>query len=573
MMNRSWPLPFVLLAAALAQSAPPEVTMRVTTQMVEVGVVAKDKHGAPVRDLERANFQVFDDGKRQEIRVFTKYTAGAGPVRNIPPAPASSAAGGARVFSNRAEPDSAATAVTVLLIDALNTRWADQVYARREMIRFLRQIHPEDRIGIYTMGGGSFGILHEFTQDASELVRRLAAWSPGADQVPMSFAARDTDSGRQFLKWLQGNFGGAGSDNGLVPGDVGEMMKNEIGIAKHTDMEDEGGIGPDRTTLTLKVLAAVASHLAALPGRKNLIWITGGVPIPPKHYWELVAAMRTVNNAHVTIYPVDARGLLTLVPDASANFGTMAPDSGYSGGPDYGGQATINAGRYNAKIQDAMSEVAGRSGGRPLYNRNDIAGAIRDAYEDASVTYMLGYYPAEAKRDDKFHKIAVKLVGRSDIQLRYRKGYVDEATRASDPKRRTKDLRDAVWSPIDATAVALTAHATSSLPAGSCDLALRIDVRGLSLEQDGTRTSGHFDLGVVQKNQEGEQFDWMEEGLDLQLTQQSYERVLREGLLYRRTIALNPRATVLRVIVRDTASGNVGSLTIPIKEIAEMVTR
>ena len=547
--------------------------MRVTTQMVEVGVVAKDKHGVPVSDLDRANFQVFDDGKRQEIRVFTKQIAGSGPVRDVTPALANSAAAGTRIFSNRAEPDSATTAVTVLLIDTMNTNWADQVFARREMVRFLRQIHPEDRIGIYTMGGGSFGILYEFTQDASELVRRLAAWSPGADQVPMSFAARSADSGRQFLSWLQSSISGGGSGTGLVPGDVGEMMTNEIGIAMHTGMEDEGGIGPDRVTLTLKVLAAVASHLAALPGRKNLIWITGGVPIRADHYWELVAAMRAVNNAHVTIYPVDARGLLTLVPDASTNFGTMTPDSGYRGGASYGGQATINAGRYNAAIQDAMSEVAGRSGGRPLYNRNDISGAIREAYEDASVTYMLGYYPAEAKHDDKYHKITVKVAGRSDVQLHYRKGYVDEATRASDPKRRTKDLRDAVWSPIDATAVALTAHATSSLPAGSCDLALSIDIRGLSLEQDGNRTIGRFDLRVVQKNQAGEQFDWMEEGLDLQLTPESYERVLRDGLPYRRTISLNPRATVLRVIVRDTASGNLGSLTIPIKEIAQTVSQ
>ena len=570
-MNRSWPLPFILLTAALAQSAPPEVTVRVTTQMVEVGVVAKDKHGSPVGDLERANFEVFDDGKRQEIRVFAKHIAGSGPVNDVPPAIASSAASGARVFSNRAEPDGATNAVTVLLIDELNTHWADQVYARREMIRFLRQIHPEDRIGIYTMGLGDFRILHEFTRDSSELVRRLAGWSPGTDKVPVTFTARSAESGRQFLNWLQSNVGGASSNSGLVSGNPAKQMIREM--AMHNGIDDEGYAGLDLTTITLKVLAAVASHLAALPGRKSLIWVTGGIGIDPSHDREFVAAMRAVNNAHVTIYPVDARGLVTLVPDASTNFGTGTPGSMYGGGPDFGNQATIEAGARLNWTQAGMDKVSGRTGGRPLYNRNDISGAIRSAYEDASVSYMLGYYPPEAKHDDKYHKITVRVAGRSDVQIRYRKGYVDESTSASDPKRRTKDLQDAVWSPIDATAVALTAHATSSLPAGSCDLALSIDVRGLSLEQDGSRTAGRFDLGVIQKNQEGEQFDWIEEGLDLQLTPEAYERVLRDGLLYRRRITLNPRATVLRVIVRDTASGNVGSLTIPIKEIAPAVSQ
>lgn len=67
--------------------------------------------------------------------------------------------------------------------------------------------------------------------------------------------------------------------------------------------------------------------------------------------------------------------------------------------------------------------------------------------------------------------------------------------------------------------------------------------------------------------------DWMEESLNLQLAPEAYDRALRDGMLYRRRIALNPRATVVRVIVRDTASGNLGSLTIPIEEIASTVTQ
>jgi VWFA-related protein len=105
--------------------------------------------------------------------------------------------------------------------------------------------------------------------------------------------------------------------------------------------------------------------------------------------------------------------------------------------------------------QETMRELASRTGGRAYYNTNDLKTAIRDAVQDARLTYTLGFYPSDEKFDSKFHEIKVQ-VDRPGINLRYRKGYFDLAERPQDYKTRKAELRDAVWSPIDASAIGLS---------------------------------------------------------------------------------------------------------------------
>jgi len=106
--------------------------------------------------------------------------------------------------------------------------------------------------------------------------------------------------------------------------------------------------------------------------------------------------------------------------------------------------------------QESMQELASRTGGRVYINTNDLKNAIRDAVEDSQVTYTLGFYPVNEKYDGKFHEIKLEVPERSGLNLRYRKGYFDIAEQPQDANERKAALRDAVWSPIDATALGLT---------------------------------------------------------------------------------------------------------------------
>ena len=168
--------PAVIVAAAalfLAAPAGTQVPLRSVTRLVKITVIAQDNQGHPVTGLGRDDFLLFDTGQQREIKVFT---VDRGDREQSSPAVQAPANPSEHVFTNSEPERSGPTGVTVILLDSLNTKWNDQGRATRSVIRFLSQIHPDDRIAIYSMGMTGFRVLHDFTTDASDLVAQLASW-------------------------------------------------------------------------------------------------------------------------------------------------------------------------------------------------------------------------------------------------------------------------------------------------------------------------------------------------------------------------------------------------------------
>jgi VWFA-related protein len=158
------PLP-IQLTAQEPNQAP---AVRVTTHLVQVNVVVNDKHGNPIIGLLQDDFSVFDNGKREPIRIFSAETnlpSAASPTP-IPP----------EIYTNRPEERSNISAsVTVILPDALNTEVADQTLARKQVLQVLRKIQPHEYVALYWLGNG-LRVLHDFTADASVLQQVLAGF-------------------------------------------------------------------------------------------------------------------------------------------------------------------------------------------------------------------------------------------------------------------------------------------------------------------------------------------------------------------------------------------------------------
>jgi VWFA-related protein len=181
----------------------------------------------------------------------------------------------------------------------------------------------------------------------------------------------------------------------------------------------------NRVRTTLWGMEGIGNHLARLPGRKNLVWISGSFPFsiglgdnimdPSREHRsfgdEAERASRALNQANVSIYPVDARGLIGLPPALGAasqmRANTKGPPRVVSMAPDG---------------HDTMQILAEKTGGRAFFNTNDLRGALRQALDDAEVTYTIGFYPASGSLDNKFHELKVK-VDRKGVDVRHRKGY------------------------------------------------------------------------------------------------------------------------------------------------------
>src|SRR5271170_2802232 len=149
------------------QASPP---IRSTTRLVQVSVIVHDKKGNPVTGLKKEAFTVFDEGKPQNIAFFS--SAAAAPL--LPGAPLLPP----NAFTNRFDlKGQGPGAVTIVLFDALNTAPQAQAYVRKEILRFLQALKPQDHVAVYALTSQIL-ILHDFTQDASALVDAVNRFTP-----------------------------------------------------------------------------------------------------------------------------------------------------------------------------------------------------------------------------------------------------------------------------------------------------------------------------------------------------------------------------------------------------------
>jgi VWFA-related protein len=515
-----------------------ERVFRVSTRLVEVSVVVNDSRGQPVSDLRIEDFTITERGKPQQVVFFSMASADR-PAAPAPPLPS-------HIFSNVVAGRSGVpTSVTVVLLDFVNTSWNDQIYARRALMKFLGQIQPQDRIAIFALGHRRLTLLHDYTTNATSLVERLK---------------KNTGEIASDL---------AGST--LNPDVQSELQALGLGSIADANQREADFFTKNRIVNTLATLEAIAQHLSGIPGRKNLIWLSGGFPLtlgfdgmpeglPTRDSStftrETDAAVRALNNSGVAVYPVDARGLMA--QSGRGSFGQAA------------GRNMIS--KMMAPIQAniaTMQELADRTGGRAADNTNDLACAVRRAIDDTRVTYTVGYYSTDETQDGKFREIKVK-VNRPHLDVRHRKGYFALKPADNTAKTRQDEARAAVWSPLESTTIAMNVRADfiDQPEPNTLNLFVQILPGAVAFTKEGERWKAEVDIVYVQKDEEGRaQGEGVSDTVSLGLTDANYAKIVKDGLIRQRRILRQPAATTIRIVVRDATTGSVGSLTIPFSQI------
>jgi hypothetical protein len=310
-----------------------------------------------------------------------------------------------------------------------------------------------------------------------------------------------------------------------------------------------------RAELTGDALEALANHLAAIRGRKNLIWVSGGFPLvineplsaPQAQTRAISRATRAINNANVAVYPVDARGLIGAF--------TSTPESRT---PVF---ATLGNTRPNI---DTMQTIAESTGGRAFFNTNAIGDAVRRAIDDSRVSYVLGYYPSLAKWDSRFQEIDVK-VNRSGLDVRHRKGYLALPPLPRESANGRSDaLGDAMRSPLEATGIGLSARIDRrDGQSDDATLVVQVDAGSLTWEKRGEMWEGMIDLFIAQTLPDGRSVKSLDTTVDLSATDEKHAQMLKEGFSLTKQVALRSDAYRLHVVVRDVPTRTTGSLIIP----------
>jgi VWFA-related protein len=317
---------------------------------------------------------------------------------------------------------------------------------------------------------------------------------------------------------------------------------------------------------TLQALEGIAAHLGGLPGRKALVWVSSAFPlvIPLRdpgtavfgyhnggyQYFtkDVDQAMRKLNEADVAVYPVDARG--------------VSVDALLAGGADPDAAEIVGTDRFT---WPTMDEFAKRTGGIAFHGRNDLDTGIQAAISDAVAGYTLGFYAPQDPNQAGFHELTVRSL-RAGVTLRYKQGYYVDVPEDITNGDRPEAIGVALTAVTDATAVPIDVQASRQANTLTLRVFLRPDT--LALQQSGDRWQGAVDFIARFAKEDGSECaapaSWR---VEFNLTQQSYDAGTQGGPLLSRTLQIPADAAMLRVLVRNNPSGEIGTLTIPMATV------
>ena len=514
-----------------------QTVLRVTTRLVEASVIVQDGNGRPVTGLKKDDFILLVGGKERAIDAFAEERA------SVPEAPEEPLPPG--VYSNElTRQPGIPNSLTAILFDALNTTFWDQVSAGQNLIGFLGQIKPQDRIAILTLGS-RLRVLHDFSSDTGSLVRAIRAYQTRQNSEIAASMVESYQSGNPVLDAI--------------------LEKQIAAVAKY----EEG----ERIRRTLEAMTNIADYMATIPGRKNLIWISGSFRFPfgddvegvrGVTTEEIMKACRAVSNANMALYPVDARGLV-----GPADIFPMFNAANRGGSSRFMAERVLAANSDFYRTIQTMQTLAERTGGRAFYNTNDITNSIRRAVDDSADHYMLGFYPREDEWNSKFHNIKVK-VNRPGLEVRYRQGFYSSPGPQLSAKDRAALAMEAVQGPLEATRLTLMVRLD---PPSSAEDPLRfelvVDPHQIALEPGNNPVTGRLYIAFVQRTDAGKVLQARQETVDLRLSEATYRSALEHGLALPREWALDPAARQLRIAVCDGLSDNVGSITVSLFKKAE----
>ena len=591
-------------------------TIKVQSNLVLQVDVVVTKNGAPVKGLAKDQFHVLENGKEQELRVFEEHSeeTQATPAANAASAGAPSA-DASPVSASAPEtpalppntysdftPYPPSSAVSVLLLDSMNTLITDQSFVRQKVLAYLKQVPPGTRMAVFTLST-RLRMIQGFTADPDEVVKAITA----KDEVAPSLADARKTSWESQEQAIEDMLLGGISDVVRVQQQAADLK------SFYTDQQEKA---------TLEALRQIAQYLGTIPGRKNLIWFSGAFPLnidppvsnsaitmkdpdtgelvmdycnphpmrtPRDYSTEVRETDRLLTAARVAVYPIDAQGLLgENAFNASTEQSTVLCLAPRKDPVETMRQVTTfqrQAREEHHNEQSTMQQVADDTGGRAFVNTNGLQAALQQALNDGENYYTVGYTP-ESKDDGQFHHIKVKLDGGYDLD--YRDGYYADA-QGRGPGSGATAMREAVEFgapppseiPFKVRVIAASDPAASGItpaagPAGANAKDLKgpltrylvdylIDAHSFAFNktEDGLEHA-QLEFSVVAYDADGKRINVTDNAFAFGMTPPIYAQVMAGGFPRHLEIDLPEGQVSLRIVVHDMNSGKAGATEVPL---------
>jgi len=497
--------------------------IRVTTELVLVNVVARDKKGNLIKDLKKEDFTLYEDGKKQEISSFDfenvdQLAATAGPT-------VSGVAPGTLLHSSKKAPptlDARDRRLILLFFDfsAMQPEEIDRsVDAAKKFVH--EKMQPADLIAVISLST-NMHVDCDFTDDQQKLASVLSSYNSGEGQ---------------------------GFDNGATGSSEGAA---ETGGSFTEDDTDLSTFNADRKLLAIQSLMQA---LGKLPQKKSVIYFSNGITQSGvDNQSALRAATAAAVKSNASIYSLDVRGLQAFPPGGQAQNASLHGQSAYTGA------STLNDLNGNAASQDTLATLSADTGGKAFFDSNDFSGIFSQVQKDSSVYYVLGFTSNNPAKDGRFRHLKVT-VKRPDLKLDFRSGYYagrdfEHLNRAD----REEQLEDELAAQLPRVDVPLYAGASYFRKDDShYYLAVSLVVPGSQIPFVTEKDKDNATIDIIGEALESGKFPVGRLRDTVKLAVESTREVRRKNVQYNTGFLLAPGSYHLKFVIRENRTGRMGS--------------
>jgi len=511
--------------------APQTYTLSVRSQLVVETVVVKDKQGKPIEGLTAKDFTVTEDGVAQKVRYCEYQTLPSTPIVEPPQAPQDEDIKlYKRLTRTQIAPEPTGEAhykdhrLLALYFDMSAMRPGDQLRALSAAEKFVRtQITASDLVAIMRYSGGSVDVLQDFTADRNKLLSILSTLVVGEGQgdVESPDDASSADTGAAFG-------------------------------------QDDSEFNVFNTDRQLSALQTAATMLGQLNEKKSLIYFASGLRLNGlNNQAQLKATSDAAIRAGVSIWPIDARGLVAQAPLGDATQGSPGNSGMYTGSAALSNQTNFQ------QSQDTLFALAGDTGGKALFDYNDLSKGIVQAQQAVTSYYILEYYTTNPNLDGRFRKVKIT-VNDANAKLDYREGYYAgkefSKFNAVDKERQLEDAL-MLGDPITELTIAMEInyfqlnHAEYFVP-----LVVKIPGRELALAKRGGSDHTLIDfVGEIKDVVGGNTVSNVRDNVNIKLSDATAAELAKQPIEYDAGFTLLPGKYTIKFLARDDETGRIGT--------------
>ena len=558
----------LLLAAIAVQSQDKKQTgksadddvIKVTSNLVSLDVIVKDKKGKVITDLKPEDFTVTENGVPQKIEFFdstltsSENSQPAGTIVSSPPKPKTPAG-----FPRN---------IIALVLDGQSTEVANLKHVREGMVKYIRErISDGDSVALFSISGG-LQLLQTFTEDKARLISAVEKAYDGSTASKTS-EARDLSQNINSLRdQISGGVTGpiaATPGAGATGSAAAQTMIAQRMLEEYIQLRSV--LSVQQTRPVLAALAAISEGLRSIPGKKTLIMFSQGFIAPETLDWQVQSTIDIANRANVAIYIIDSSGLTGGAPQSGALV-PISPLGGISAATDIeqrrraaAGESVFDITRQEGlnRQQDLLYRISEDTGGRFLKNTNDIAGGLERIDAEIRSRYTLAYRSTDSNFDGSFRKVKIE-VQRPDTNILTRPGYYaippgQTVPFSPDDKKLLANFADMQTHPTLPLSLELNSFRSREgfyvVP-----LSFEIPPTAVQFDRKGDKQRLQLEvLGVVRTEGEDRILSRLGGNFDVELTGRQYESILNDKIFYRQDIQLYAGNYTVDLIVRDRLSG------------------